>query len=283
MLTDVDAAYDGWGTPDARPIRESTPDELARMEFAAGSMGPKVEAACRFVRRNGGFAAIGSLADAPRLLRREAGTTVARAGRGRNARGGPDDRGYDARRATTPWEEERLLIFSAAELARRHRAAGLQLNAPEAVALMCDAMLEAARAGASYAEVEAAGRAAVAPGEVMAGVADLVTDIRLEVLLEDGTRLIVLANPLGRDRTAADGPGAISPSDREPQPIRPPTSTASPCRSRTPRAGSSGSRRISRSSGSTPGSHSTVPAHGAAAWTCRPAPRSGGRRARRGR
>ena len=64
----------------------------------------------------------------------------------------------------TPWEEERLLIFSAAELARRHRAAGLRLNAPEAVALICDAMLEAARAGASYAEVEAAGREAVDAG-----------------------------------------------------------------------------------------------------------------------
>ena len=58
----------------------------------------------------------------------------------------------------TPWEEERLLIFTAAELARRHRAAGLLLNQPETVALICDAMLEAARAGASYDEVEAAGR-----------------------------------------------------------------------------------------------------------------------------
>jgi carbamate kinase len=76
MLTDVDAAYEGWGTPAARQIRAATPDDLARLEFAAGSMGPKVEAACRFVRANGGFAAIGSLADAPRLLRREAGTIV---------------------------------------------------------------------------------------------------------------------------------------------------------------------------------------------------------------
>ena len=49
-----------------------------------------------------------------------------------------------------PWEEDRLLIFAAAELARRHRAAGQRLNHPEAVALICDAMLEAARAGASY-------------------------------------------------------------------------------------------------------------------------------------
>jgi carbamate kinase len=79
MLTDVDAAYDGWETPDARPIRAATPDDLADREFAPGSMGPKVEAACRFVRANGGFAAIGSLADAPKMLRREAGTIVSTA------------------------------------------------------------------------------------------------------------------------------------------------------------------------------------------------------------
>lgn len=113
----------------------------------------------------------------------------------------------------TPWEEERLLIFSAAELARRHRAVGLQLNAPEAIAVMCDAMLEAARAGASYEEVEAAGRAAVAPGEVLAGVRELVTDVRLEVLLEDGSRLIVLTDPLGRGEAAGHGPGAIVSSE----------------------------------------------------------------------
>ena len=114
----------------------------------------------------------------------------------------------------TPWEEERLLIFSAAELARRHRAAGLALNAPEAIALMCDAMLEAARAGASYAETEAAGLAAVSTAEVMDGVRELIVDVRLEVLLGDGTRLIVLVDPLGRGTPAApDGPGAIVPAE----------------------------------------------------------------------
>jgi urease subunit gamma/beta len=109
----------------------------------------------------------------------------------------------------TPWEEERLLIFGAAELARRHRAAGLALNAPEAVALICDAMLEAARAGASYATVEQAGRAAVAPQDVMPGVRELVPDVRLEVLLEDGTRLVVLLDPIGPEETDAPGPGAV--------------------------------------------------------------------------
>jgi urease subunit gamma/beta len=109
----------------------------------------------------------------------------------------------------TPWEEERLLIFAAAELARRHRAAGIALNAPEAVALICDAMLEAARAGATYEAVEAAGRGAVDPSEVMEGVAALVDQVTLEVLMGDGTRLIVLTDPLG---AAADGPGAIRPA-----------------------------------------------------------------------
>jgi urease subunit gamma/beta len=106
----------------------------------------------------------------------------------------------------TPWEEERLLLFGAAELARRHREAGLALNAPEAVALICDAMLEAARAGRSYAEVEAAGVAAVAPTDVLPGVRDLVDLVSLEVLLEDGTRLISLADPLGRG-ARGDRPG----------------------------------------------------------------------------
>jgi urease subunit gamma/beta len=110
----------------------------------------------------------------------------------------------------TPWEEERLLVFTAAELARRHRAAGLALNAPEALALICDAMLEASRAGATYADVEAAGRAAVAPDEVMPGVRELVEDVRLEVLMDDGTRLVVLVDPLGGENAAApDGPGAV--------------------------------------------------------------------------
>ena len=109
-----------------------------------------------------------------------------------------------------PWEEERLQLFAAAELARRHRAAGIPLNHPEVVALICDAMLEAARGGATYAEVEAAGLGAVEPGEAMDGVRELVVEVRLEVLLGDGTRVIALRDPLGRG-TPSDplGPGAV--------------------------------------------------------------------------
>jgi urease subunit gamma/beta len=110
-------------------------------------------------------------------------------------------RGYDAGVRLTDWEQQRLLVFTAAELARRHRAAGLKLNAPEAIALICDAMFEAARAGATYEEVEAAGRAAVAADVVMDGVPALVDEVRLEVLLGDGTRVIVLVDPLGSGRS----------------------------------------------------------------------------------
>ncbi len=107
----------------------------------------------------------------------------------------------------TAWEEERLLIFTAAELARRHRDRGLLLNAPEVVALICDAMLEAARAGATYDEAEVAGREAVKADQALPGVAALVDEVRLEVLLDDGVRLIVLREPLGQAGDAA--PGAI--------------------------------------------------------------------------
>jgi urease subunit gamma/beta len=116
----------------------------------------------------------------------------------------------------TPWEEERLLIFTAAELARRQRDRGLRLNAPESIALICDAMLDEARAGATYEEVESAGRAAVAPDEVLDGVRELVDEVRLEVLMGDGTRLIVLVDPLGDGRPSSDdGPGVVR-STREP-------------------------------------------------------------------
>jgi urease subunit gamma/beta len=109
-----------------------------------------------------------------------------------------------------PWEEERLQIFAAAELARRRRAAGVRLNHPEAVAIICDALLEAARAGATYAETEAAGRAAVEPDEVLSGVRELLDEVRLEVLLGDGSRVIALVDPLDRGLPVDPfGPGAL--------------------------------------------------------------------------
>jgi carbamate kinase len=78
IVTDVDAVYDEWGKPEQRAIRRATPEALGGAEFAAGSMGPKVKAACQFVEQTGGMAVIGSIDDTPALLRGEAGTVVTR-------------------------------------------------------------------------------------------------------------------------------------------------------------------------------------------------------------
>jgi urease subunit gamma/beta len=105
----------------------------------------------------------------------------------------------------SPTEEDRLRIFMAAELARRTRADGVKLSAAEATALICDEMHRAARVGASLEAVQAAGRAAIAVDDVIDGVPALVPEIRMEVLLEDGTRLVVLRDPLA----ASPSPGAV--------------------------------------------------------------------------
>jgi carbamate kinase len=76
IITDVDAVYSEWGTPHQNAIRHATAANLMNTQFAEGSMGPKVRAACQFVERGGKFAAIGSIDDAPALLAGTAGTTV---------------------------------------------------------------------------------------------------------------------------------------------------------------------------------------------------------------
>ena len=76
MATDVDGVYLNWGTPEQRRLDRITPGELASHQFAAGSMGPKVEAAARFVAKTGHRAAIGSLADIPGIVAGTAGTNV---------------------------------------------------------------------------------------------------------------------------------------------------------------------------------------------------------------
>jgi carbamate kinase len=77
LLTDVDCVQDQYGTQQARPIRLATPSVLRALQFPAGSMGPKIDAACRFVEATGAMAAIGRLDDAEALLYRKAGTIVA--------------------------------------------------------------------------------------------------------------------------------------------------------------------------------------------------------------
>jgi carbamate kinase len=82
IVTDVDAAYADWGTPQQRPIRRATPEALTGAGFAEGSMGPKIRAACQFVEQTCGRAAIGSIHDTARLVHGEAGTVVALDGAG---------------------------------------------------------------------------------------------------------------------------------------------------------------------------------------------------------
>lgn len=76
MATDVDGVYEGWGTPEQRKLDRITPGELRAKEFAAGSMGPKVDAAARFVEATGKRAAIGSLNDIEQIVDGTAGTSV---------------------------------------------------------------------------------------------------------------------------------------------------------------------------------------------------------------
>ncbi len=82
MLSDVDAVYQDWGTPQARAIRRASPGALERLSFASGSMGPKVEAACDFARKTGGIVAIGTLEDAADILKGAAGTMITENARG---------------------------------------------------------------------------------------------------------------------------------------------------------------------------------------------------------
>ncbi|MEM1049860.1 MAG: carbamate kinase [Pseudomonadota bacterium] len=76
MATDADAVYADWGTPEQRAIRSAAPEAMRNFDFAAGSMGPKVDAACQFAERTGKAAAIGALADLPAIVEGHAGTTI---------------------------------------------------------------------------------------------------------------------------------------------------------------------------------------------------------------
>jgi urease subunit gamma/beta len=98
----------------------------------------------------------------------------------------------------TPKEQDRLTIFTLAELARKRRARGLKLNYPEAVALISDEVMEEARAGRGYDEVAAHGMHLLNEDDVLPGVAELAETLYIEPLFDDGTKLIVLRNPIHR-------------------------------------------------------------------------------------
>ena len=108
-----------------------------------------------------------------------------------------------------PREQDRLLLFLAAELARKRRARGLRLNQAAAIALIADEVCEAARDGRAYADAEAAGYAALGPADVADGVAELVRRVEVEALFADGSRLLVLHDPIGSARPRPQTEAAI--------------------------------------------------------------------------
>jgi urease subunit gamma/beta len=117
----------------------------------------------------------------------------------------------------TPTDRDRLLIFTAAELARARRARGLKLNVPEATALIADTVCEAARDGRRLLEAAAMGAAALTVDDVLPGVADIVAEVKVEAVFDDGTRLVVVRNPFGASAGSGDdAPGAVITAGREP-------------------------------------------------------------------
>jgi urease subunit gamma len=96
----------------------------------------------------------------------------------------------------TPREQEKLLIFVAAEVARKRQARGLKLNHPEAVAIISAEILEAARDGRSVAEIMTFGATILKRDDVMDGVAEMIHDVQVEATFPDGTKLVTIHDPI---------------------------------------------------------------------------------------
>ncbi|MEV7521880.1 urease subunit gamma [Streptomyces sp. NPDC091371] len=112
----------------------------------------------------------------------------------------------------TPTERDRLLLFTAAELARARHARGLRLNVPEATAVIADTVCEAARDGLRLADALARGRGVLGPDDVLPGVVDIVTEVMVEAVFEDGTRLAAISDPFGERLHDDTAPGAVLPA-----------------------------------------------------------------------
>ncbi len=117
----------------------------------------------------------------------------------------------------SPRETDRLLLFSAAELARKRRARGLKLNYPEARALIADEILEGARDGRSVAELMEFGTQILTTDDVMPGVDVLVGTLQVEGVFPDGQKLITVHDPIRMGSAETDGfiPGEIIAADGE--------------------------------------------------------------------
>ncbi len=96
----------------------------------------------------------------------------------------------------TPREQEKLLIFVAAELARKRQARGLKLNFPEATAILSAEIMEAARDGRSVAEVMVWGTTILTRADVMDGIAEMIHEVQVEATFPDGTKLVTIHDPI---------------------------------------------------------------------------------------
>ena len=96
----------------------------------------------------------------------------------------------------SPREKDKLLISMAAEIARKRRERGVKLNHPEAIALICDAVVEGARDGRSVAEMMQAGATVVTRDECMEGVPEMIPEVQVEATFPDGTKLVTVHNPI---------------------------------------------------------------------------------------
>ena len=96
----------------------------------------------------------------------------------------------------TPREQEKLLIFVAAELARKRQARGLKLNYPEAIAIISAEVMEAARDGRSVADVMVWGTTILKRSDVMEGIPEMIHDVQVEATFPDGTKLVTIHDPI---------------------------------------------------------------------------------------
>ena len=96
----------------------------------------------------------------------------------------------------TPREQDKLLIFMAAEVARRRRARGLKLNYPEALALITAEVLEGIRDGRSVSDLMAFGITVLGRDDVMDGVPEMLEEIQVEGTFPDGTKLVTIHSPI---------------------------------------------------------------------------------------
>jgi urease subunit gamma len=96
----------------------------------------------------------------------------------------------------TPREQEKLMIFMAAELARKRQARGLKLNYPEAIAVLSSEILEAARDGMSVSEIMSYGTTILKREDVMDGVAEMIHEVQMEATFPDGTKLVTVHDPI---------------------------------------------------------------------------------------